>query len=86
MVLVHVKYYRKKRSRFRLAWSRPCTDQGQTVYSVHAQISAKFHPGRSTCGSMAAEKPVFDSNRGRSSLSGHGRQNAADVAACPFQP
>jgi len=60
----------KKRSRFRLAWSRPCTDQGQTVYSVHAQISAKFHPGRSTCGSMAAEKPVFDSNRGRSSLSG----------------
>jgi len=56
------------------------------VYSVRAQISDKFHPGRSTCGSMAAEKPVFDSNRGRSSLSGHGRQNAADVAACPFQP
>ena len=33
-------YYRKKRSRFRLAWSHPCTDQGETELTRCRQAAA----------------------------------------------
>ena len=77
--MVHLGYYRKKRNRFPLAWSRPCTERGEIepelVYSVQQEIAAKFHPDRSTSGENGSRKNLFTThNGGRPLPCGHDHQ------------
>ena len=70
---------------FRLAWSRPCTDRGQTeptsVFRATTE-SLSSHPVRSTLLRMAAENPSFDS-RQRRPLPGSGGHGCQLWVICP---